>query len=488
MCDIVLVRPNDKKAIYGTLPDSSTASDPPYWLALMGGYLNEHGINVKLIDAENESQSPSETAAIIRDIAPKLVGIIPLGSNVGASTWKMNGGGILSSELKNTCPELPQFIWGYHVSAIPKRTLQDELVDYVVTGEGFATVAQLFEELTGQRRFGAIKGLWRRDNGRVVGTFNPQFIDNLDELPVNGWELLPNYGYRNHLHFSLEDLSKRDRYGAVLTSMGCPYNCSYCAIRFFSGDKRVRYKSADRVADEAEYLVNNFGVYYLRILDECFTTNKKHVFEVCEAIAKRKLDVSIWVYARVEHITEQILSAMATAGIKWLGIGIETGSQAIRDNVYKGQYTETNVKEVVDMAKGAGISICDNYMFGLPGDTVDTMRETLELARELNCGYPNMYCTMAYPGSQLYKDALESGIDLPESWLGYAQLSYETKPLPTETLSSAEVLRFRDYAFNTYFENNEPYWNMIHEKFGQQAVDAIQKVLQGKLKRKLLGD
>jgi radical SAM superfamily enzyme YgiQ (UPF0313 family) len=140
------------------------------------------------------------------------------------------------------------------------------------------------------------------------------------------------------------------------------------------------------------------------------------------------------------------------------------------------------------MALDAGISICDNYMFGLPGDTMETMRETLEFARELHCGYPNMYCTMAYPGSQLYKDAVAKGIPLPETWLGYAQLSYETQPLPTETLSSADVLRFRDYAFNAYFENNPGYWAMIESKFGQSAVDAIHQMLKGKLKRKLLGD
>jgi len=490
MTDIVLVRPNDKQALYNGIPEGATASDPPFYMALIGGFLRDKGYTVKIIDAEAENQEPSQTANVINEISPNIVGIIPVGSNVGAATWKMHGAGVLAQEIKNSNSEQLIFMWGYHPSALPERTLREESIDYVVVGEGFDTMAAMLSMLADGQKPKGLEGLHRVDgNGKYSGSCLPNLIQNLDELPYTGWELFDTYKYRNHMHFAFEDLSKRDRYGVVMTSLGCPYACSYCAIRYFSGDKRVRYKSPQKAADEIEYLVKKFNVYYIRIIDECFTTNKKHLIEVCDAIIERGLDISIWAYARIDHIDQYILDRMYKAGVRWLGIGIESGSKAIRETVYKGQYDGGDIREKIKMIRDAGIFVCDNYMFGLPGDNIETMKETLALAREINCGYPNMYCTMAYPGSELYRKYLnENPSALPDSWLGYAQMSYETKPLPTEFLTSEEVLRFRDYAFNAFFKNNESYFEMIKSNFGQPAVDAINNMLTGHIKRKLLGE
>ena len=486
--DLILIRPNDKKAIYGGLPDSSTASDPPYWLALMGGWLQDKGISVKLIDAEYENQNPENTVAFIEELNPLLVGIMPLGSNLNTATWKMNGASILINLLKLSVVNLPIFIWGYHVSALPERTMTEEKIDYVISGEGFDTIYRLIFAIKKNTPIDEIQGLWYRKGKEIRGSINPQIIQNLDELPFDGWELLPKYAYKGHLHFSFEDLSKRNQYGAVMTSLGCPFNCSFCALKFFSGEKKVRYKSPASVVNEIEYLVNRFGVFFLRIIDECFTLNKERTIAVCDEIIKKQFNVSIWAYARADTLDKDLIEKLYKANIKWLGIGIESGNRHIRSNVSKGQYDVNKIKETLKMCNDAGISVCDNYMFGLPGDTIETMRDTLSLARELNCGYPNMYCTMAYPGSELYTIALKNGFDLPDSWLGYAQLSYETHPLPTENLSSKDILAFRDYAFEAFFKDNDAYFEMIRKKFGQPAVNAINDMLKGKIKRRLLGD
>ena len=132
MCDLVLIRPNDKKEIYGTVPSGATASDPPYWLALMGGYMRDKGLSVRLIDAEGENLSPEQTIARIQEDPPMLAGILTIGSNLTASTWKMNGASIWVSAIHAACPELKQFLWGYHVSAIPEKTLREEQADYVL--------------------------------------------------------------------------------------------------------------------------------------------------------------------------------------------------------------------------------------------------------------------------------------------------------------------------------------------------------------------
>lgn len=488
--DIVLVKPNDKKNIYGTMPGEYTAIDPPYWLALMGGWLRDQGVRVALIDAEHADEDPEDTAKKIAELNPSLVGILSIGSNLTACTWKMHGSGVLAAAVKKVDAGLPVFLWGQHVSALPERTLKEEDVDFVVVGEGFDTVLELLHSLHGQNTdYGKIKGLWHKDkNGRIMGNSQIQYIKDLDALPVDGWELLEDNHYRNHQHFAFEDLSKRDRYGCIMTSLGCPFQCTYCAICRFSGEKNIRYKTPERAVEEIDYWVQKHNVYYLRVYDECFTFNKDHVNRFCDLLIGRGYQLSLWINARTDLVDEELLSKMYQAGIRWIGYGFESGSTRIRGNVKKDQYSVDAIKRCVKMTHDAGISICSNFMFGLPEDDYETMQMSLELAKEICCEYPNFYCTMPYPGSQLYEDCVRDGVELPDTWLGYTQLGYECHPMATKYLSSKEVLAFRDQAFDQFFENNDAYFENIRNKFGEEPVSLVKGMLRHKLKRRLLGD
>jgi len=142
-----------------------------------------------------------------------------------------------------------------------------------------------------------------------------------------------------------------------------------------------------------------------------------------------------------------------------------------------------DVIKAIQMTNNAGINILANFIFGLPDDNLETMQETLDMAKESNFEYVNFYAAMAYPGSQLYQDALRDGVRLPEDWQGYTQLGYETLPLPTKYLSGADVLCFRDKAFKEYF-NNPRYLEMVREKFGSRVVEHIKEMLKHEIRRK----
>ena len=157
---------------------------------------------------------------------------------------------------------------------------------------------------------------------------------------------------------------------------------------------------------EIDWWVTNRNAYYLRILDENFTLNREHAMAVCEAVQEAGYDISMWAYARVDTVDARLLEKMYAAGIRWISYGFESGSKKVRGVVQKDQYSTDKMKEIVAMTHHAGISIVANFMFGLPEDDRETMEETLLLARELNCEYPNMYCTMAYPGSVLYEESI----------------------------------------------------------------------------------
>ena len=208
--------------------------------------------------------------------------------------------------------------------------------------------------------------------------------------------------------------------------------------------------------------------------------------QICDLLIGRNYNLNIWAYARVDTVDEKLLDKLRRAGFRWLALGIESSDQRVLSDVSKGQYSSEDTKRVVRMIQGAGIYVIANFMFGLPEDDMESMKHTLNLAREINAEWPNFYTTMAYPGSKLYMDCIKNNVPLPDSWLGYSQYSYECVPLPTKYLSGREVLAFRDYAFNAYFEDNENYFNMIREKFGEDTVKDIRGMLKKKLKRKLL--
>ena len=158
-------------------------------------------------------------------------------------------------------------------------------------------------------------------------------------------------------------------------------------------------------------------------------------------------------------------------------------NEKVRGSVNKN--IKSDVKNVIKCIQANGINVMGNYMFGLPEDNLTTMEETLQLAMDLNCEFINFYTVMAYPGSQLHEWASAKEDYLPKSWEGFSQHSYETLPLPTNYVSAREVLRFRDEAFVRYF-TNQGYLKYVRNKFGNKVENHIGKMLEIKLRRKLL--
>mgnify|MGYP003676425517 FL=1 len=229
------------------------------------------------------------------------------------------------------------------------------------------------------------------------------------------------------------------------------------------------------------------GIRNIKIADEMFVLNQDHFMKLCNLIIERGYDFNFWAYARVDTVKEEYLETLKKAGVNWLALGIESGNTEVRKDVTKGKFTDVKIQDLVKKIQAAGIDVIGNYIFGLPEDTIETMQDTLDMAMELNCEFANFYSTMAYPGSQLYLDALREGWELPETYVGFSQHSYETQPLATKHISAAEVLRFRDEAFLKYYTSDR-YLDMIEQKRGIETRHSIEDMTKIKLKRKLLGD
>ena len=485
--DVLLVNPSNRKQEYGILGTSLAAFEPPIWTALLAAFIREKGYSVAILDADAERWSQKETADKIVEYNPLLVGISAVGANPSASsTPKMPAVSLLLNNLHSKGSNIKTFLYGIHPSALPERTLKEERVDYICRGECFHTVPMLVDALKSNEKNFEIKGLWYKQGNQIISNGWGKLIEDIDDLPFAAWDLLPMQLYRAHNWHCFQHLEKRQPYAVVYTSLGCPYNCTYCNVRtLYDGKPRIRFRSIQKVIEEIDLLVRKYNIKNIKILDELFVLKERRVLEFCDLIIERGYDLNFWAYARVDTVNEKVLKKMKQAGINWIAYGIESGSKVVRDGVHKGKFAQDAITKAIEMTKKAGIYIIGNYMFGLPDDDHATMQATLDLAKDLNCEYANFYSTMAYPGSLLYEKSIENDVEMPDNWTGFSQLSEETFPLPTKYLSNVEVLRFRDQAFQEYFSSPQ-YLKMIEEKFGREVVEHVNQMLSHKIHRKLL--
>ncbi|MBP7669746.1 MAG: cobalamin-dependent protein [Ferrovibrio sp.] len=485
--DLLLINPGGREKIYQKLGDSLTAVEPPLWCRLIAGYARDRGYKVTILDSEAEQIGPAGIAAKVAALAPRLTCLVVFGHQPSASTQQMVGARDACEAIKADLPEMPILIVGGHVSALPERTLQEEPVDFVCKGEGPVTTVQLIDQLKApEPDFTQVAGLvWRDAAGKVVNNKPAELIKELDiDLHGNVWDLLPMQKYRAHNWQCFGDLPSRIPYASVYTSLGCPYKCTFCCINAPFDVNRYRMRKPEAVAAEIDLLHNTYGVKTYKFIDEMFVLNDRHVMAICDLLIERNYDLNIWAYARVDTVKPHMLEKLRKAGFRWLALGIESGSKHVRDGAQKALRHE-DIISIVRQIQAAGISVIGNFIFGLPDDDAETMRETLELAQELNCEFANFYSAMAYPGSPLYTQAVANGWALPDNWSGFSQHSYDCQPLPTEKVSAAEVLAFRDEAFHAYFEHPR-YLDMVTQRFGWDTRRHIEEMARHRLKRKLL--
>ncbi|MDH4078508.1 MAG: B12-binding domain-containing radical SAM protein [Nitrospira sp.] len=493
--DLVIVNPGHRTLAYQGLGEDLAAIEPPVWAGLIATYVRKKGYSVALIDANAEDLSPEDVAVRIQSMKPLLVAIVVYGHNPSASTQVMPGASATCSAIKNVDPSTTILLLGGHVAALPERTLREEEADYVCGGEGPVTVVELIETLrdSAQPDLRQVRDLWYWDGDSVSQSAPAPLVESLDrDLSSIAWDLLPMRRYRAHNWHCFENIDLRQPYAAIYTTLGCPFHCSFCCIQapFKRGEQMLRmreslnsyrYWSPKSVLAQIDLLVTRYGVRNIKIADEMFVLNRKHVLAICQGLIDRRYDLNIWAYARVDTVREGMADIMLQAGIKWLAFGIEAASERVRDAVDKG-YDQQDIFATVERVRKAGTSVVSNYIFGLPEDDLVSMKATLALAQELNTEYANFYCTMAYPGSALYAQALQQGWPLPDHWSGYSQHAADSFPLPTRHLTSVDVLRFRDAAFRTYFSNLR-YQLMMRERFGDGTVAHIDRMTQQRLSR-----
>ena len=502
--DILFVEPDSSAKAYQGLSKTYSAIETPTWSLLLAQSCRAKGFGVAILDCNAERLIDEQAIQRIRDANPRLVCFVLYGQNPNSGTTNMIGGTRLCAKLKQGYPEYATCFVGSHVSALPKEVLSYNFLDIVLLNEGvYALHSLLRSDLSTE--LGKINGIGYKQDGQLILN-PPQHIvpqELMDQdLPGCAWDLLPYDKkpldlYRAHFWHTNYNHALRTPFAALYTSLGCTFKCDFCMINILNridnsdgitaaDSARMRFWSPEFILGEFDKLVA-MGVQTIRISDEMFFLNRKYYEPLLKGLVERGYDLRLWTYARVDTVRPQYLELFRRAGVKWLGIGIEAGNQQVRQQVSKGKFREINIREVVRSIDDNGINIGANYILGFPGDTYETMQQTLDLACELNTPFANFYPCQALPGSPLHNVARQNGWKLPDSYEGYAFLSYESEPLPTKYLTAAQVLKFRDDAWYKYF-SHPVYLDLVERKFGIEQRRNVEELTKIRLKRKLLGD
>jgi len=507
--DVLFVNPDSSAKAYQGLAGIYSAIEPPTWALLLAQACRSNGFGVAILDCDAERLSLTEAVQRIEDLNPRLVCFVVYGQNPNSGTTSMIGATELAAALKEAVPQCLTCFVGSHTSALPREVLGLESVDFVLLNEGVYALQNLLRtNLSDQLdqvagigykvgKVGTARQLVLNKPEKVV----PQEKMDMD-LPGYAWDLLPYKRkpldmYRAHFWHAEFDHDKRTPFAAIYSSLGCNFACDFCMINIVnrnsndddvdaSYSRGMRFWSPQFMVSQIAALAE-LGVETIRISDEMFFLNRKYYEPLLRGIVEQQLPLRMWAYSRVDTVRAEYLELFQTAGIGWLALGIEAGNQQVRQEVSKGSFREINIRDVCATVRASGMNIISNYIFGFPDDTLETMQQTLDLALELNTEMANMYPCQALPGSPMYQQAKRNGWSLPDSYAGYGFLSYESQPLPTKSLTSAEVLKFRDDAWLTYFTNPQ-YLSLVEHKFGVEQKKNVEDMASIRLKRQLLGD
>jgi len=341
---------------------------------------------------------------------------------------------------KEILPEVPIIIGGSHARLLPEDLIKYPEVDVVFTSEAERAIVDYAKG----KPLSEIEGIVYRKNGKTSRNPVNSVIKNLDDIPFPDYSLVNIADYH-----TTKGVTKRHPSSYIITSRGCPYDCTYCSSRALNPENKnaVRFRSPENTLEEIEMLVKKYGVRELFFSDELFTGNRKHLLGICEGIIGMNLDI-IWVcMTHVNNIDRQKLRAMKKAGCHQICFGVESGDPGIQREIGK-NLDLRRVVEVVRMTQSEGIDARCSFMFGNHNETPETMQRTLDFARSLQPDFASFNIATPYPGTYLRAWAMENGYLENEN---YDALDSTTYTLATPLLPSGTVEKFCDRAFKSFY-------------------------------------
>lgn len=397
-----MIRPFEQESINIRLPESIYNVQgvfPPLGLAYIAGVLEKRGVDVEILDIPALHLTKGEVEQFLFEKKPYIVGISCMSSTI-------HGALEVAQLAKKAGAKV--VLGGPQIAAFPAETLTHDCIDYGVLGEGEYVFPDLIQALQSKASLLDIKGLVFKQKNKVrINSY--RLVDKLDTLPFPARHLLPMQNY--------DCVISQKPFTTMVTSRGCPYHCSFCFKQ--PSDRKYRLRSVANVVSEMQHCIAKWSLKEIMFYDDSFTSNKKFVSDLCTEIIRRKIIISWEAPTRGNAVNDSLLSMMKKAGCIRLRYGVESGNQRILNLMNKG-ITLKQVEHAFRLTRQHKIETFAYFMIGYPGETVETIQETIKFAIKINPDWVMFTAVTPLPCTDLFDAAIEKRIVPRDYWKEYA--------------------------------------------------------------------
>lgn len=437
MVDVLIVNPPspDKSIIIRDLNRSGrTSRERIIWPQTSLAYLAAmvpKGLSVKIIDCIAENIAWNKFKKILLKEKPRYLAAHVI-TSVARNDFK-------TFELAKGLCKSTTVSMGPHVTELTKESFKNcQSLDFIIRGEAEITFKELIEALESRKGLKKINGLAYRQGNKVIINKPRKFIKDLDELPLPRQDLLPIDKYVFPFIAS--------KFTFVMSSRGCPYFCTFCRQPIM-WSREVRSRSPENIMKEL-WMLKKMGVNNFLFHSDTFTINKDIVIRLCKIMVKEKLNMKWGCNSRVDTVDEEMLFWMKKAGCWMIAYGIESGSEKVLKLCKKGAVLKQAV-QATKWTKAASIKNYGYFIIGLPGETKETIKETIDFAKKLPLTYAIFHTASPYPGTEFYKIAKRRGWLTSERWEEVDQ--GRGIPINYPQLSSKEIMQGIKKAYLSFY-------------------------------------
>lgn len=389
---VILYPPTVIKGRYNQVSTGHEVAPQP--LLYLGAVLRANGYQCELLDANALGLSLEETADRIVALKPTVVGI-------SSPTMLISTSAQICSLIKTKDSDIMTIVGGPHITVVPQETMfKFKDIDIGVLGEGEETLLDL---LANKHSLGNVKGIAYRMKEKIIQTEPRPYLKDLDSLPLPAWDMLGSFP-----KLYQQSSARIDRLPNVslITSRGCPFKCAFCARNVFGNV--VRAHSVGYVLAMLKHLKKHYKIRSVSFEDENFTAIKPRLREFCLKMIDEKLNITWDCASHINSVDEDMLKLMKKAGCWQINYGLESGSQRILDFINKGLILD-RTKNVLSLTRKAKIQTKGYFIIGLPGESLETIQETIDFAKQSDLDIFQMSFMSPFPGTQLYDAAGQYG-------------------------------------------------------------------------------
>ena len=406
---------------------------PSLGIGYMAAVLEQYDIDVDVLDASALDLTYDEIGEEILKRNPDVVSISALTPTIGVALDS-------ADKIKQVKPDTVVVLGGYHPTFEFKSVLEEPSVDVVVRGEGEYTLLELVQAIENNMDLKNVQGLafHDEDDGSLVLTLDRPIIEDLDELPFPAFHLFPMEKYKI--------LNITTNVATIVTTRGCPMQCSFCSSAALHGHK-LRRRSVGNVVDEVEMRLRDQNIDTIAFMDDTFTLNKRFVYDFCDEIKRRNLKFWWGCTSRVDTLDEELLQAMKDAGCITIFIGVESADQQMLENMNK-KITVSKTENAFRLARKVGIRTIASCVIGMPEDTRKSIKQTIEFVKKLNPNYALYSIATPYPGTRFYNETFKKNLITIKDWSKYTLIN---PVLETIDCSSKELRKLQKDAFIKFY-------------------------------------